>query len=421
MKLSIRNFAKLKEADILINGITVIAGNNDTGKSTIGKVLYSLFNSTSNISEKITNQRFSEIEGNAKSIIYNHAVPQQIASMLASRLKHRLKEAYQDSQKYNQIVLFSIIHEVISADIKTDTVADIELQLQTMISEKFSLSSERLIREFISRHFQDEFRGQINSLTIPSSVSDVELLVKNKRISLSFTDNECSSYKSELLLKHKAVYLDNPFLLDDWSYGYFFPNSFLSGSDEEPYYNPMNGLFDAVIAKEKLVPINERLRQIVKGSIVTQNNGEHFLQQEGFSQPLSLANLSTGLKSFVILKILLERNIIKEEDVLIFDEPEIHLHPQWQIAFAELLVLLQKQFELSLVVTTHSPYFLDAINLYSIKYGTAKNANYYLAEEKNRKICIENVNDSIDKIYKKMVTPIQLLDTLRQELNSTNL
>lgn len=53
MKLKIRNFAKIEEADIIIDGITVIAGENNTGKSTIGKVLFSIFNSLSNIDEKI--------------------------------------------------------------------------------------------------------------------------------------------------------------------------------------------------------------------------------------------------------------------------------------------------------------------------------------------------------------------------------
>ena len=45
MKLNIKNFAKIKNADILIDGITVIAGENNTGKSTVGKILFSLYNS----------------------------------------------------------------------------------------------------------------------------------------------------------------------------------------------------------------------------------------------------------------------------------------------------------------------------------------------------------------------------------------
>ena len=44
MKLRIRNVAKIEEADLELNGITIIAGNNNTGKSTIGKIVFSLFN-----------------------------------------------------------------------------------------------------------------------------------------------------------------------------------------------------------------------------------------------------------------------------------------------------------------------------------------------------------------------------------------
>ena len=53
---------------------------------------------------------------------------------------------------------------------------------------------------------------------------------------------------------------------------------------------------------------------------------------------------------------LIEKGALQEKDVLVLDEPEIHLHPQWQVAYAQLIVLLQKYFDLSIVVTTHSPY-----------------------------------------------------------------
>jgi len=45
MKLLIKDFSKIHEATIEFNGITVIAGNNNTGKSTVGKILFALFNS----------------------------------------------------------------------------------------------------------------------------------------------------------------------------------------------------------------------------------------------------------------------------------------------------------------------------------------------------------------------------------------
>ena len=42
MRLSLENIGIIEKADVEINGLTVIAGNNDSGKSTIGKIAYSL-------------------------------------------------------------------------------------------------------------------------------------------------------------------------------------------------------------------------------------------------------------------------------------------------------------------------------------------------------------------------------------------
>lgn len=42
MHLKLRNFGVIKEADIELDAITVIAGENSTGKSTVGKALYAI-------------------------------------------------------------------------------------------------------------------------------------------------------------------------------------------------------------------------------------------------------------------------------------------------------------------------------------------------------------------------------------------
>ena len=48
MRLNITHINKIKKADIILNGLTVIAGNNDSGKSTVGKLLFSVIKSLSN-------------------------------------------------------------------------------------------------------------------------------------------------------------------------------------------------------------------------------------------------------------------------------------------------------------------------------------------------------------------------------------
>ena len=180
----------------------------------------------------------------------------------------------------------------------------------------------------------------------------------------------------------------------------------------------LDGVIATVRAKEKLNDIYETLQSIVDGEIIFSQDEEFYLKNSNFNEPIVFHNLSAGLKSFVILKMLIEKGCLKEKDVVILDEPEIHLHPQWQVAYAELIVLLQKHFDLSVIVTTHSPYFLDAINLFSCKYGIDDKVNYYLSSNVNDVVQMDLVTGNIDLIYKKMASPIQALDTLRYELNN---
>jgi|GEM_PF-2858898 len=62
MKIKIENIGFVKIADVEINGITVIAGENNTGKSTIGKSLYSIFNSFYDVEHQIKKERIESIE-----------------------------------------------------------------------------------------------------------------------------------------------------------------------------------------------------------------------------------------------------------------------------------------------------------------------------------------------------------------------
>ena len=99
---------------------------------------------------------------------------------------------------------------------------------------------------------------------------------------------------------------------------------------------------DRVIDDEKLRPIVEELDSVIKGRVSKDSANDVALTEDGNSEPTKFGNLSMGLKSFVLLRMMLERHILSNKDVLILDEPEIHLHPEWQLLFADLIVLLHK-------------------------------------------------------------------------------
>ena len=56
MEIKLKNIAKIMEADIDMNGISIIAGNNNIGKSTILKSIYVAVNTFRNSNQKILDE-----------------------------------------------------------------------------------------------------------------------------------------------------------------------------------------------------------------------------------------------------------------------------------------------------------------------------------------------------------------------------
>ena len=165
-----------------------------------------------------------------------------------------------------------------------------------------------------------------------------------------------------------------------------------------------------IVADTKLKKILTKINSVCDFDMKKADDAlaDSFVFLEGTHQ-LSAENISTGLKTFIILKRLLYTGYLEENGLLILDEPEVHLHPQWQILFAEIIVLLQKEFGMHILLTTHSPYFLRAIEVYSAKYHIADKCKYYLADIKNGDAFFEDVTTQTNKIYKKLVLPFENL------------
>ena len=125
------------------------------------------------------------------------------------------------------------------------------------------------------------------------------------------------------------------------------------------------------------------------------------------------------MKSFVILRRLLETGKMEENGILILDEPEIHLHPEWQLKFAECIVLIQKEFGINILLNTHSPYFLNAVEVYSEKYGIEKKCEYYLTDESDEGLIVKKVTGHTEEIYAKLASPLQKLEDLEYRNDNT--
>ena len=94
MQLSIKNFGTIKDANIIVDGITVITGNNNTGKSTIGKVFYTFFNSFYEIEEKIDLAIENKRRNLYEDVIYKQVIENNMDKLDRSRVAIRRRVEY---------------------------------------------------------------------------------------------------------------------------------------------------------------------------------------------------------------------------------------------------------------------------------------------------------------------------------------
>ena len=66
--------------------------------------------------------------------------------------------------------------------------------------------------------------------------------------------------------------------------------------------------------------------------------------------------------------------------MLIIDEPEAHLHPQWIVEYARTLVQINKRIGTKILISTHNPDMVSAIQSIAKKEDIINTTNFYLAE-----------------------------------------
>ena len=409
MKLSIRNVGKRKEADVEINGITVIAGENNTGKSTIGKVLFSIFQSLYKLDDQIIREKRNTIKHNLE-LLYVHATGSFFNNV---EFKEIIDEILIEGLKYDIEILKNKILEFISNN-SEKTKNEIPEEPVKRIFDLLKIPKKSFVLAILNRNFSNEFNNQITNI-YTELVGNIKLKIQDKESFLSIENNIIKEIKNEHFLNTEIVYIDDPFILDDLTDELFVRNA-IKNTDYNTIYNHKNylkykliqkkgSLVDEIILNSKLEKFYLKLNELFEGDIILSNRGNYVYRRKNKGNELNLINLSAGLKSFAVLKMLFINNTLQENGTIILDEPEIHLHPEWQIKFAELIVLLQKEFKMHILLTTHSPYFLKAVQVYSKKYKISNKCKYYMSElDGEQAILVDKTNKTDDLFYKLAIS-----------------
>lgn len=410
MKITLENIGKVKNANIEIKGITVIAGENNTGKSTVGKTLWSVFYGLSNIKNGIREYVESSVRSFLRHTFFSlgkksFSVERGI-SLTAFRLVRNVDVhvlSKEEAVKKIRIIVSERLGDVVKED-------DIE-----RIYQLLSPTEQEVIDSVLSDTFDREFNS--DCLNKCSDKGKIVLNMRDKKIGMAVADDAVfidNFYAGDFV---EAVYIDDPFVLDD---SVDLGNRYIergtvivnhrSHLKQLFHVQKNNDLISASISKKALDTVNQKIAEVCTGDILM-SDFEYKIDNQ--DHKVSLQSLSTGLKMFVLFKQLVQSGNIDYNGILILDEPEIHLHPAWQIKLAEIIVLLQEAFHLHVLLNTHSPYFLEAIETYSEIYGRENICKYYLAKNIENNMSVIREVDHNEEIYNLLADPFRILHSVR--------
>ena len=162
--------------------------------------------------------------------------------------------------------------------------------------------------------------------------------------------------------------------------------------------------------------VEKLIKEILGGEIKKENGELFFVRENGIKTHMK--NTSSGVKQVAIIQTLLNNNELEPNSFLIMDEPEVNLHPEWQIKFAKILVLLVKELDLSIYIASHSPFFIEAIELYSQYYDLIDDSYFYLTQKaEGYQYDIMPVDsNNLEAIYRNLGQPYDILDKIKMDL-----
>lgn len=390
IELSVEDFKAVKKADITLNGITVVSGINGCGKSSLSQLLYYSFY-YANRYEEIVNEHL-----NHELLKYTEALRQierQIKYVLPGVVGNY--DIYRASVKEKDVCLqyirnlFShfldyreLVEEVDNEDARK-ALRRVDRIIKDTLNDKSQEDIEKLL---------DKFYAVIENIFVDAS------FMLDRRDYESLEDYLSFHMKRALPAKWTIREYGVPFAGDDTrnvpllhyikSVAYFdtpvIVGSQLAKGSDKDYWRNLTALLNDDDMTWVGIPLDRELSQIMNGESMVEADGIHHAKlsyKRNDGKIFDLGDCATGIKSFSILQLLLKNDFLQKDTLLIIDEPEAHLHPQWIVEYARMIVLLHKEVGVKFFIASHSTDMISAIRYIAAKEGVQDNLNFYLAED----------------------------------------
>ena len=418
IRIKTEGFRAVNQADLIIDGITLVAGENGCGKSSISKLLYFLYKTVSNYDILVKKKLFSSLQDILRFL---DIVQQELTINLKDRnlrdefrkeiteLKRGLYSSeFLEDELNNWIRVVDKIEQIYtSSDLKSiePSLRGKSMRLKYIIKDilkientddEFSASFPK-IKSLIERRFKDainKIKSRPTSLFIEelkSVFSDGDLPKKFEV--LEFDDLIVALDKNNLSIPYSiqnAIYIDTPMMI----------------SVEDSHNEHWNDLNELLLEKGNKTNKYSKIisNEIIQGDVVVEEgiySADDFKFKRSDGSVFNLLDVATGIKSFSILQLLLKKGILNDKTLLIIDEPESNLHPQWIIEYARMIVMLNKELGVKFFLASHNPDMVSAVRYISEKENILENVNFYLAERKEKKFSYDYrfLDKEIDPIF----------------------
>lgn len=418
MLLSLKKVGKIKEATININGLTVIAGKNDTGKSTVGKVLYAVCRALGMYTTFFDDLEKDKLVANTviplfKKYIANNAGTSELAKELASLLEDIPNNPY-NQLKVNDLTLEQVKKLLSRIKQSANNDKDINVLLDEAFSEITKIEktpAHTKLARTLRTTLRFVFAGEVLNSKYHET-ANLQISVNNNEVVAAEISNKgITANINEILVTtffKRVLYAESPLVLENIESAF------------KPHWYEMQQFIKrwSSTGAWNQPSVNEDLLQFIQKQIFgdsqivfDEKNNTFRYQVDNTATALDMQNVAFGMKSFSLIFLLLKLNLLtKGATLLILDEPENHLHPEWQIKYAEMICLMvSKGF--SIVLTSHSPTFIQALEAYGRKFQIQDKASFYLAEkiENENYSRLTDVTSNTERIAENLIEPMDKL------------
>lgn len=424
MQLVVKNIARVSSAEIDLDGIAVVAGANGTGKSTISRSLMTISSVSRRINSLILVERVKSILSALKRAFKEHGGDfyyseeafngglESWASWLSIDWWANENSAVAWLKEHHGQEVFMVPLRFLDSEKCIESIRSVK----SKIAEALNRSDQAYVTYICRRLFKQAFNGQIKPVF--SNQADSSISVEDRentklKVSIELADGEVNSYTEIGRVFYPSVVyfeplnyvdfvnsMDEP-VVDRYSAGGYCSCFVIK---KEP---PTNLSFEEQVELDEAKGIIKDIVANIHGRLVDDNADIKFNEKFSDGEHLiDVKNIASGMKTMAAIVRAVENRSIRRGSLLIIDEPESNLHPQWQVAFAAFLSAFSKRLGVSLLLNTHSPYFLQAILKCSKQDGGV--CRFYDMERDDGADSYHtiDVTKNLDRIFKVMATPL---------------